>query len=123
MPPNDPYGRQLLEKIAQETDENNKMLRGIRRYIRWASFFAWFKVLVIVALVSLGYYQLRPYFGVIESGYYSVIETGKAILNINATINPTSQTGKHIELPSNQTLKSIFDRIKIPSEAPTSTIR
>jgi hypothetical protein len=123
MPPTDPYGRQLLEKIAEETDENNKMLKGIQSYVRWSRFYTWFKVIIIVSLLGVSYYQLRPYFNIIQSGYYSVIETGRALLNFTSTLNATEQGAKNLKLPTTPGIQNILNKVKIPSEAPETPVK
>ncbi|MBI5220344.1 MAG: hypothetical protein HY978_00715 [Candidatus Liptonbacteria bacterium] len=59
--PIEPSEREILEKIAEQTAENNKILRGLRRDSRWAKFGHWLKFLIILGAIGASYYYISPY--------------------------------------------------------------
>jgi len=114
----DPYEKQLLEQIASETHENNKMLKGIRGHIRWTRFYSFVKLAIFIGLLTISYYQLRPYFGVIQSGYTSLVKTSHAIINLNTTLGSSTPNSKPIVIPTIDDIKGLFNKIKVPGDAP-----
>ena len=61
MPPT--YEKQLLDKIAQLSEENNKMLKSLRRGARWGAFFGLLKWAIIIIPIVWAYFLLQPYYG------------------------------------------------------------
>ena len=61
-----PEERELLTQSIKLAEENNKILRGIRRGARWSSFFRIIYWLLIIGSVIVSYYYLKPYFDTIK---------------------------------------------------------
>lgn len=53
--------RGLLQKIVENVEENNKILRRLQRDLRWRRFFGFLKWVVIIALSAGAYYYLQPW--------------------------------------------------------------
>ncbi|MDO8492527.1 MAG: hypothetical protein Q7S34_02735 [bacterium] len=61
MPPS--YEKNLLEKLVAQAEENNKILKGLRRTSRWATFFGFLKWVIILAPIIWAYIYFQPYLG------------------------------------------------------------
>jgi hypothetical protein len=56
-----PDEKDLLEKVARQVEENNEILRGIRRTQRWGTFMKVFYWVLIIGLGVGVYLGLQPY--------------------------------------------------------------
>ncbi len=73
-----PEEKELLEKIARQVDENNEILKGVRRHQRW-TVITRVAYWVLILLLSFGaFYFIQPYLGFL-SGDISQIEQFKDI--------------------------------------------
>lgn len=61
-----PEEKRLLERTLKLSEENNQMLRGMRRFARWGILWGILKVAIIVIPIVLGYLYLEPHFGPIS---------------------------------------------------------
>lgn len=79
------YGddHQTLRELLELVQENNKILRGLRRTSRWASFFSTIKWLIILGSILASYYYLQPYFDSLKTALDSVLPAlGQALETI-----------------------------------------
>lgn len=67
-----PEDRELLRRLAEDTEQNYRMLRDLHRYMRWNQVIGFIKITLIVVPLVLGYVFLRPYFGSIAETYSEV---------------------------------------------------
>jgi len=58
-----PEEKALLERTLKLSEENNKILQGLRTKARWLTFWGIAKVFLIVGPLILGYILLEPYLG------------------------------------------------------------
>ena len=58
-----PEERRLLERTLKLSEENNEILRSLRRKFRWAILWGIIKFVIIVIPLIIGYLYLEPYFG------------------------------------------------------------
>lgn len=82
MPPS--YDKQLLEKILQQTEENNKILKNLRNHSHWGVFFGFIKWAIIIGPIIWAYFYLQPYFsGTFKETTKSFIDQVKTVQGIN----------------------------------------
>lgn len=60
-----PEEKHLLERVAKLSEENNGILRGIRRTTRLSFVWGVIKIAVFSLPFIIGYFYLEPYFGTI----------------------------------------------------------
>ena len=72
-----PEDRELLKRTLQLSEENNKMLRKIRRTARWATVWGVIKFIVIVLSLVIGYLSLEPYLGSVNETF----QQAQSVLN------------------------------------------
>lgn len=58
-----PEEKHLLERTLKLSEENNDILRSLRRTHRWAILWGIIKFAVIVVPLVIGYLYLEPYLG------------------------------------------------------------
>lgn len=58
-----PEEKRLLERTLKLSEENNEILRSLRRKFRWAILWGIIKFAIIVVPLIIGYLYLEPYFG------------------------------------------------------------
>ena len=58
-----PEERRLLERTLKLSEENNQMLRSMRRTTRWAIVWGVVRFAVIAGSLVIGYLSLEPYLG------------------------------------------------------------
>ncbi|MBX4199164.1 hypothetical protein KW800_02770 [Candidatus Parcubacteria bacterium] len=64
-----PEDRELLKRTLQLSEENNKMLRKIRRNSRWIVVWGVIKFAVIIGSLVIGYLSLEPYLGSVGESF------------------------------------------------------
>lgn len=79
-----PEEKSLLERTYKLAEENNSILRGIRRSNRWGIAFKIFYWLVILGVTFGAFYFLQPY---IESSLKLVSQAQDSIKTIGDTVN------------------------------------
>lgn len=72
-----PEEKSLLERTHKLAEENNSILRGIRRSNRWSTLFRVIYWLVLVGLGLGAYYALQPYL----MSAVKIINQGQSMLN------------------------------------------
>lgn len=77
----DPEAKRLLEETYALAVENNKMLHHVRNVQKWATFFSWLKIFIIVGIAMGSFYFLEPYLKSLTDIYGSI--SGSNIENNN----------------------------------------
>lgn len=75
----DPEIKEALRALLQMTEENNKMLRKMRRLQKWESVWRTIKFLIIIGIAFGSFYFLEPYFDKVMQIYQSVVDMEKKI--------------------------------------------
>ena len=73
----DPESKNLLEETFDLEKQNNTMLRKIRSVQKWATFWFWFKLIIIVGVALGSFYFIEPYFQKISNFYSSISGTSQ----------------------------------------------
>jgi len=79
-----PEEKSLLERTYKLAEENNSILRGIRRSNRWGIAFKIFYWLVILGITFGAFYFLQPY---LESSLKLFNQAQESIKTIGGTVN------------------------------------
>lgn len=79
-----PEERELLIRSIKLSEENNKMLRGIRRNARLASFLRAFYWLLVIGAAFGTYYFVQPYLDAVLKGYNEMQKGVEKVNNITA---------------------------------------
>lgn len=79
-----PEEKSLLERTYKLAEENNSILRGIRRVNRWGIAFKTFYWVIIIGAAFGAFYFLQPY---IESSLKLVDQAQESIKTINGAVN------------------------------------
>lgn len=58
-----PEDKELLLRTAKLAEDNNKMLQGISRTMRWSQIWGFVKIIIFVIPFIIGYFYLEPYLG------------------------------------------------------------
>lgn len=74
-----PEEKELLRRMVKLSEENNAMLRGIRKAIRWGQFWGFVKLLIILIPLIIGFWYLQPYFDSFSERYREVQELIKVL--------------------------------------------
>jgi len=62
----------LLKRNLELTEANHKLLIGMRRSARWASFFRLLYWFVILGGIALSYYFIQPYINAVIGAYDNI---------------------------------------------------
>lgn len=63
----EPEERELLQRVLKLSEQNNRMLRSMRRSAMIGRLFHVFYWLIIIGLTVVSYYVLQPYIGTMTS--------------------------------------------------------
>ena len=74
-----PEEKVLLERTLKLSEENNQILRQMRRTARWAVVWGFIKAALIIVPLILGYLYLQPFFDQILENYSSAQELIKSL--------------------------------------------
>lgn len=77
-----PEERELLTKSIKLAEENNKMLRGMRRSARFASFLRIVYWLIILGAAFGTYYFVQPYLDAVIKSYTQMQKNVEAVTNV-----------------------------------------
>ena len=91
MPPS--YEKQLLEKLVQQSEENNKILKSLRRHSRWSAFFSFIVWVIILVTLIWTYFYLQPHWDEIQKF------TKDLIVQVQKINGFSSQVDKLINYP------------------------
>lgn len=81
-----PEERELLTTSIKLAEENNKLLRGMRRSARFSSFLRAIYWLIILVTAFGTYYLVKPFIDPMISGYKSMQEGFNNIKSIQAKL-------------------------------------
>ena len=87
-----PEEKQLLVRTAELTEENNKILRGIRRSGRIANAFRILYWALIIGSAVGAYYFIQPYIDAITAGYSGMKDNLNTVKNVTTNL-PSWLTG------------------------------
>jgi len=79
-----PNERDLLQKTHDLAEDNNRILRGIRRSNRWSTFFRAIYWIIIIGVSIGAFYYIQPYVDTLLKTYQSL---QGSIQNIQTTTN------------------------------------
>lgn len=82
----EPEDKALLRKTAAMAEENNKILRGIRRSNRWGLAWRIFYWVVIIAISYGAYVYVQPYFNQLLKTYNEVTGTAGKVSNVGSQL-------------------------------------
>jgi hypothetical protein len=78
-----PEEKELLQKVHELSQENSRILHGIRRSHRWSTIFRVVYWIIIIGASIAGYYYVQPYINAAINAYKG-IQTG--INNVNSLV-------------------------------------
>ncbi len=78
-----PEEKELLQKVHDLSEENSRILHGIRRSHRWATIFRIFYWIIIIGVSVGAFYYIQPYIDSVMKAYKG-IQTG--INNVNSLV-------------------------------------
>ncbi len=81
-----PEERELLNHSIKLAEENNKMLRGIRRNARFASAFRILYWLIILGLAFGSYYAIKPFIDPIINSYSQIQSNFKSVQGVTSKL-------------------------------------
>ena len=84
-----PNERQLLQETHELAQENNKILKGIRRSNRWASFFRTLYWVLVIGISVGAFYYVQPYVDNLLKAY-QIIQTELGSVKTLTNKIPTS---------------------------------
>lgn len=96
MFPMTPEEKSLLERTYKIVEENNTILRGIRRANRLSMLVRIFYWLIIIGVTFGAFYYLQPY---IESVFKIVDHAQQSLQSINGTVGNVQGALNSIKLP------------------------
>lgn len=77
-----PEERELLTKSIKISEENNRMLRGMRRSARLSSFLRLIYWLIIIGAVLWSYYIIQPYLEIGIKAYNDMQKGVQSVTNV-----------------------------------------
>jgi hypothetical protein len=81
-----PEERELLTRSIKLSEENNRMLRGIRRNARISSFLRVVYWIIILGTAFGTYYYIQPYISAIMKGYTDMQKGVQNVTNITTNL-------------------------------------
>lgn len=61
-----PEEREMLERLLRISEQNNRILRVMRREVLWSRYFRVLYMLAIVGIAVAIYYFIKPYLGSLD---------------------------------------------------------
>jgi hypothetical protein len=86
-----PEEKELLEKTYALAEENNQILRGIRRINRWGVAYKVVYWVLIIALSYGAYVYIEPYVGQLVETYKSIMGTADEVQKATNSIKDLGQ--------------------------------
>ena len=71
----EPEDRKMLAEVLAISQQNNRMLRQMRREVLWARFLHVVYWIVIIVIACISYYYIKPYIGLLNQA----IETSASL--------------------------------------------
>jgi hypothetical protein len=72
-----PEDRELLERVMRLTEQNNQILRKMRRSMLWGTIATVLYWLVILGVVAGAYYFIQPYLGALNTLVQKLVKLGE----------------------------------------------
>ena len=69
--------RELLERVLQLEQENNKMLKKIRSHARWSTAFSFIYWTIILGSSAAAFYYVQPFLSGLLASYQSLAATAQ----------------------------------------------
>lgn len=79
----DPESKRLLEETLALTKENNNILHKVRSVQKWATFWLYLKIFIIVGVALGVFYYIEPYVNKVTDLYSSISGTTQKINDNN----------------------------------------
>ncbi|MFA6797234.1 MAG: hypothetical protein WCR40_00780 [Candidatus Paceibacterota bacterium] len=74
--------KELLQKTFELSEENNKILRGLRRASRWSYTTKIIYWLFIIIIAFSAYFYVQPYVEILDSTYNSIRNNVNTLNNV-----------------------------------------
>ena len=77
--------KELLEQVKATAEENNKILKSIRRSSRISYFFSILYWIVIISISVGAFYYVQPYIDDLTKTYSQIKDTSNKISNVSTS--------------------------------------
>jgi hypothetical protein len=91
----DPETSELLRKLTELTEENNKILLKVQKHTRLATFFTVVKWMLFIALTVGSYFAVQPYLGQAVDTYKAIDSTRVQSQNLNNYLKNVENSVKY----------------------------
>lgn len=81
----DPESKKLLEETLALAQENNKMLRKVRKVQKWSTFWSSLKIVIVIGIALGLFYFLEPYIDKLADLYNSISGTAQSVKNSSSS--------------------------------------
>jgi hypothetical protein len=81
-----PQEKELLQKTYELSEENNKILRGIRRVNRWSYTFKILYWSLIIVIAFSAYFYVQPYVEILDNTYKGIVNDINSIKSVTSKI-------------------------------------
>lgn len=81
-----PEERELLTRAIQLSEENNKMLRQMRRHARFSAFFRLAYWVLIIGISIFAYLTIQPYLNAAFEGYSEMQKSIESVKNVTTKL-------------------------------------
>jgi hypothetical protein len=98
-----PEEKELLRRSLLLSEENNKILLGVQKSLRWQAIWGVVKIVILVLPLILGYIFLQPFLGSMFNNYKEV----QGMINI-----PEGQTIQNSTNSGAKLLQDFLNQIK-----------
>ena len=85
-----PDERELLTQSIKLSEENNKMLRGMRRSARFAAFLRIVYWIIIIGSAITSYYFIKPFIDPLIKGFSTVQQNIQSVKDTTAKVTSPS---------------------------------
>ena len=86
---------QLLRRLTELTEENNKILLNVQKHARWETFFTVVKWTLFIALTVGSYFAVQPYIGQLIGAYKTINSTQIQSQNLNQYLKNVENSVKY----------------------------
>jgi hypothetical protein len=86
---------QLLRRLTELTEENNKILLNVQKHARWETFFTTVKWILFIALTIGSYFAVQPYIGQVVDTYRTINSTQVQSQNLNGYLKNVENSVKY----------------------------
>ena len=68
---------ELLQRVLELEEENNKMLKKIRSHAKWSAFFSFVYWLIIIGSTAAAFYYVQPILKQLLASYQALADSAK----------------------------------------------